>query len=67
MEKEKTPLIQTALGNYPSKIRNKVVNGLKKSSNISDFHIYLQRNLKQDCHAIYKTVKPYYMELKAAV
>lgn len=65
--KETSPLIQEALGEFPNKIKNKVVAGLKKSSTISDFHIYLQRNLKQDCQAIYKCVKPCFMELKAAI
>lgn len=67
IEKKSLNLFQDALNKYPNKIKNKVITGIKKTSNIEDFHIFLQRNLQQDCRDIYKSIKPYYKELKAAI
>jgi len=58
--------IRTILNSYSNKVVNKVLQGIKTTADINDFHTFLQKNLNRDCQNIYKLVKPYYMGIKTS-
>jgi len=65
-EPQHKELLENLLKDYPNKVINRVNNGIKTSKDTNSFHIFLQKNLNKDCQTIYKIVKPYYSEIKAA-
>ena len=64
VKKTSTELMHKILNDYSNKIVNKVITGIKSTTDVNGFHTFLQKNLNRDCQKIYKAVKPYYKEIK---
>lgn len=65
---KRSNIIPLAIGRSYSSDTVKVIKmGLKNTSSSKDFHIYLQRALKEDGPIIYNLIKPIYKEVKAEV
>lgn len=66
LEEEVRTTIDNLLKAYSRKVRKEAEEAVKRSSNTSELHNYLQLSLKKDGKNVYAKIKPYYYQLKSA-